>query len=594
MKVSSVLLFIIQLIVFSIKLHSQWACGYNNTFYQNLAAPTVSMQTVTQTCVYGGEYVRVTGLQAGKTYKISTCGNTNFDTQISIYTAGGALELAYNDDWCGTQSAIFFTPLTTGNYDVLIDEFNCSNNSICMDLNVQLWYNGRQDITIPVVVHVLYNNASENISDAQIQSQIDVLNQAFTRTNPDIYNVPSPFLGISMDPMIQFCLAVRDPNGNPTNGITRTYTPFTNFNIPVCCNATQCVFDNTLGGHDPWNPNKYLNIWVCNMTGSTLNGTIGLGFAPNQSLLGPLAGIGIITDYRAIGTIGTATAPLNLGKNVVHEVGHWLNLWHVWGLDSHTPNSNCSSDSVPDTPWQDGATFGIPSFPLFDFCTPGYAGVNFNNYMDYSNDLRRNMFTYEQVVRTDGAIWGPYYSLQSSLGCTPGPVPNTNFVANVTSGIAPLSVNFTDLSTNSPTSWEWTFYGGASPSSSTLQNPSGITWNSTGLKSVKLIATNAWGSDTEQKSGYINVVSGVGIEIDSVQNAIITIFPNPAKNQLNINCFSCNEYSNVEILNSLGQLVLNTSVSFSNNDPAVLDISSIANGVYWLRIKNTVSMFIKE
>jgi hypothetical protein len=568
--------------------NAQFSCSYDNTFYQTISTPTTLNQTITSSCVYGGEFVTI-NLQAGRTYYINTCGNTNFDTQISIFTSGGNLECAYNDDYCGVQSGIYFTPLTTGNYDILIDEFNCLSNNICMDLNVTLWNIPRADITIPVVFHVVYNNPNENISDAQIYSQIDVLNQVFNRTDVNIYNVPSPFLGASMDPMLQFCLAVRDPNGNPTSGITRTYTPVTSFNVlqQTWCNSTQCILDSSLGGQSPWDPNKYLNIWVCNMTGTTLNGYIGIGLGP--MVPPPAGGLGITTDYRAIGTNGAAQYPVNQGRNVVHEVGHYLNLWHLWGADNNS--GVCSSDSVFDTPMQDLPSVSIPNFPLTDGCTNAYPGIQFQNFMDYSHDPVRNMFTYGQVVRMDETILGPFYSLASSNGCTPGAATNANFTANVTTGIAPLSVNFNDLSTNSPTSWNWSFYGGATPSTSNLQNPTGITWNSPGLKNVKLVASNAWGSDTEIKTNYINVVSGAGL---NEPDYIFQLFPNPTTGILNISSSIDKIDVSVEIISLLGQSLINKEISIFNGENYSIDISNLQNGIYFVRFDGQLSRIIKE
>tara|TARA_B110001469_G_C9635495_1_gene318571 strand:- start:167 stop:1939 length:1773 start_codon:yes stop_codon:yes gene_type:complete len=575
MRFSKIVLTLVSTIVIHTEYHAQWACNYDNAIYQTVTAPSAAMQTVTSTCVYGGEFVRVNNLIEGRTYYINTCGNTNFDTQISIYTEGGGLECAYNDDYCGVQSAIYFTPLTSGNYDILVDEYICASNSICMDLDVQLWNIPHIDITIPVVVHVVYNNAAENISDAQILSQIPILNQTFSRTNLDIYNVESPLRGTSADPMIQFCMAERDPNGDPTTGITRSYTPFTDFNIPFpLCNASQCVFDNTLGGEDPWDPNEYLNIWVCNMPGPSLVGTIGYGFPP-WPVLAPYDGIGIVIDYRTVGNIGTATAPFTNGRNAVHEVGHWLNLLHTFGLNSLP--ADCSSDSVVDTPWQDLPSIGMPTFPFTDGCSPNLPGINFYDFMDYSWDASRSMFTYGQVYRTDQALLGPYSSFQSSLGCVPGSAPATNFIANPTSGQAPLSVNFTDLSSNTPNLWNWSFPG-ANTTSSSSQNPSGIVYPSPGTYNVTLTSSNSWGNDVETKSSYIVVSSGVGVSEQSLSSSI-KIFPNPSAGTFVIESNSENPYS-VGLIDVLGKLVKTFDVSSGINE---IDCSDCQTGVYTLR-----------
>jgi hypothetical protein len=155
-------------------------CSYNNSLYTTIAGPTAINQTISSSsnCTYGGEYVRVTGLVAGRIYKISTCGVNNFDTEISISTAGGGQAVTHNDDWCGFQSQILFNPLTSGNYDILIDEYGCLTITLCASVSVELGYIPRTVIVIPVVVHVVHYGEAvgggRNISTAQILSQIDV------------------------------------------------------------------------------------------------------------------------------------------------------------------------------------------------------------------------------------------------------------------------------------------------------------------------------------------------------------------------------------------------------------------------------------
>ncbi len=402
----------------------QSLCGYNNSYVGFGAAPTVLGSTLTATNMYGGDYITVNNMIAGRTYRVSTCGNNDFDTQITIYTAGGASIVAHNDDLCANnQSEIYFTPFTTGNYDILLDEYDCQSTFIVSTtLEVQLVYTQDPVITIPVVVHVVWNTTAENISDAQINSQINVLNQDFRRLNSDISNAPVAFKGFAADTRYQFCLAQQDPNGLPTNGITRTFTNITQFNGPP---DTSVWFTST-GGHDSWDRTKYLNIWVCDLPGLPSPGLIGFGTFPWLGLAVPEAD-GVISDYQAFGTIGTAVAPFNLGRNTTHEVGHYLGLRHIWGDE----NACAGSDSCLDTPNQTINSSGTPTFPLTDACSPNYPGVMFNNYMDYSDDISKNMFTFFQFVRTDAAIrnGGIRASLATSPGCTPSSSAiNENFL----------------------------------------------------------------------------------------------------------------------------------------------------------------------
>ncbi len=567
-----------------IKIHSKSLCSYNNVLYATIASPTILNQIVyaPSNCVYGGEYVRVTNLIAGRTYRISTCGVNNFDTQLTIWTAGGGYTVAHNDDWCGptgAQSEIYFTPLITGDYDILVDQFNCSNSSSCANLEIELFYIPGASIVIPVVVHVIHDGEpigmGKNLSVAQIQSQIDVLNEDFRRLNADIYSIPSPFRGASMDTRIQFCLAVRDPAGNPTSGITRQIGSQSSYSMAA---ANSILKPSTI-----WNRNSYLNLW-----------TVEFG-APNASLLGfaefPGAAAnvdGVVIRYTAFGNTGNVIPPYHLGRTTTHEVGHWLNLNHIWGDEPA-----CGmDDNVSDTPWQGDNSIGCPSFPITtDVCSPNYPGPMYTNYMDYTDDNCMGMFTYGQFYRMYATLFGARVSLQSSLGCVSGTTTTANFYANVTSGVAPLSVNFTDQSSNSPTAWAWTFYGGAVPPTSSLQNPSGVTWNTTGLKTVKLVATNAWGSDTENKVSYINVVSGAGID---EQDFYFQIYPNPSTGLVNISCSIDKPNAKLELLNMIGQTIISMNISLLSCENYSLDISEIANGIYILSIDGNQSRIIKE
>jgi hypothetical protein len=403
-------------IIFNLNVNCFAQCPYDNSQYLTWVAPAVVGDSVSSVCTYAGEYNTVTGMVAGNTYQISTCSSNSFDQQISIYPSGGGQPNAYNDDFCGVGSAIYFTPINSGSYDILIDEYSCIHNSICTDLIVKLVFTPLPVITIPVVVHIVYSDSVENISDAQVQSQIDVLNEDFRRLNTDINNAPAVFRGVSYDPRIEFCLAQRDSAGFSTNGITRTYSDTTNYIPPYGLN----MLFNSYGGKDPWDRTQYLNIWVGNMTGtdSLVGGeALGLGL-PDHPYFPSIGRIGVILDYRVFGTIGTALPPYDKGRFGTHEVGHFLGLWHTWGID---PIISCSSDSVFDTPPQASPSFGCSTFPKTDNCSfvLSHGGVMFNNYMDYSDDSCRNMFTLGQVQRMDAMLNNQYLSFQTSTGCLP-------------------------------------------------------------------------------------------------------------------------------------------------------------------------------
>lgn len=265
---------------------------------------------------------------------------------------------------------------------------------------------GTPQYIIPVVVHVVYRTTDQNISNAQIQSQIDVLNKDYQKLNTDVTKVPAVWSPIVADAKIQFCLATIDPNGNPTTGIIRKQTTRSSFS------TNDAVKKNAQGGSSPWPTNAYLNIWVCNL-GSGL-----LGYA--QFPGGPAATDGVVCDFQAFGTVGTAQAPFNLGRTATHEVGHYLNLRHIWGDDG----TGCSgSDQVGDTPNQGGPNYGCPAFPKVS-CSNGPNGDMWMNYMDYTDDRCMYMFTTGQDARIDAVlgVGGAHYSVTQSGRCgSPAP-----------------------------------------------------------------------------------------------------------------------------------------------------------------------------
>jgi hypothetical protein len=259
-------------------------------------------------------------------------------------------------------------------------------------------------ITIPVVVHVVYNTPTQNISTAQIQSQIDVLNEDYRLHNGDSVPLGHAFWPYTADSEIEFCLASSDPQGNATNGITRTSTTATEFGG----NGLDDVKFTSAGGRDNWDPTSYLNIWVCNLEG----GLLGFATFPSELATDPNYD-GVVIDYESFGTMGTAVAPLDLGRTGTHEVGHWLNLSHIWG------DATCGDDLVGDTRVAEQENYGCPSFPCNAFSTCGSDGDGemYMNYMDYVDDGCMNMFTFGQKNRMRAAINTDRNGLLSSGGC---------------------------------------------------------------------------------------------------------------------------------------------------------------------------------
>jgi hypothetical protein len=196
-----------------------------------------------------------------------------------------------------------------------------------------------QILTIPVVVHVVYRQDMPEITDAQIYSQMVVLNQDFRKLNPDFFQILPQFEALAADSKIEFVLSSADEYGNPTKGITRTLTqhgPFGNSNI----------YFSALGGRDAWDTQKYLNIWVCDLAPGILGFASAPGSAPSKD--------GVVVHYENFGTTGTAKVPYQKGRTLTHEIGHWLNLQHLWGV-----SGGCSEDDgIEDTPMQEGPFFG--------------------------------------------------------------------------------------------------------------------------------------------------------------------------------------------------------------------------------------------
>ena len=268
-------------------------------------------------------------------------------------------------------------------------------------------------VTIPVVVHVIWHDPSENISDAQIFSQIDVLNEDFRKLNADTGVVRPIFAPLAGDAGIEFCLAQRDPQGNVTNGITRTYSTVPDWG----CDDSMKYAAN--GGADGWPGADYLNIWVCK-----LNCANGYAYYPGT----PDPIDGVVVHYYVFGRTGNV-APGYHGRTCDHEVGHYLGLYHTFdytGLCEGSDTSNCSTagDYVCDTPADINPDFGCPPFVNDCADTPVDLPDQTENYMDYGDDDCRVMFSLGQIERMRGYIFGDRISLLTSLGCVP---PSANY-----------------------------------------------------------------------------------------------------------------------------------------------------------------------
>jgi hypothetical protein len=236
----------------------------------------------------------------------------------------------------------------------------------------------QQVILIPVVVHVLYTNDGNNISESQIQTQLDILNRDFNMGSNDIASIPGAFQNRAGTANIRFQLAKVDPDGKATNGITRKKSA-----RELWANDDK-VKNPAFGGVRPWDRNSYLNLWVCTL----VPGLLGYASAPGS----PAELDGVVIRNNVF---GGGSGSFSKGRTAVHEIGHWLNLKHLWGTNE------CGSDEVADTPPQRTYNQGCPSFPrLNTSCNNGDpVGEMFMNFMDFTDDACMMMFTQGQVSR---------------------------------------------------------------------------------------------------------------------------------------------------------------------------------------------------
>lgn len=234
-------------------------------------------------------------------------------------------------------------------------------------------------VEIPVVVNVLYNSASENVSDTRIAEQIAVMNSDFTATNSDINKIPTEFQPVSSgDTKIKFRLV------NTVRKQTNVKSWKTN----------DAMKKASSGGIDATNPTNYLNMWVVGKM--TSQGQTILGYATFPESAG-LWNDGVVIAAPFFGKTG-ASSPFNLGRTATHEVGHYLNLRHIWG------DANCGNDLVADTPTQTTANYGKPAYPLYNTCSGVQRSVMFMNYMDYVDDAAMFMFSGGQKTRMQSVV----------------------------------------------------------------------------------------------------------------------------------------------------------------------------------------------
>ncbi len=339
---------------------------------------------------------------------------------------------------------------------------------------------------IPVVFHILHEYGPENISDAQIQDQMSILNTDYKKLNADTASVVPAFSSLIGNPRLEFRLATLDPQGNCTNGIDRIYTQETN------------IGDDGAKMHN-WPRSKYLNIWVVK---DIENGVAGYAYYPSATISGFGAYIdGVIIRHDYIGSIGTST--VGRSRALTHEVGHYLSLPHVWG-DNNNPGVACGDDGFQDTPVSKGWNH-CPTGAT-DICNPGIE-ENYQNFMEYS--YCSSMFTMDQTAAMRTILHLPT-ALRNNLWTENNLLATGVSDASVPMDCAPVAdffpeddhlcygetITLYDNSFNgTATSWSWEIEGG-SPSTSTDQNPV-VTFNESGWHQVSLTVSNAEGTDSK-------------------------------------------------------------------------------------------------
>ena len=448
--------------------------------------------------------------------------------------------------------------------------------------------------TVPVVFHVLHMNGVENITDAQINDALAILNIDYRKLNADVASVQSEFQGITADIEIEFALARKAPNGACFTGITRTVTPLT-----FDGSDGQSQVNAVITGNDVyqgiWPHDEYLNIYVC----SDIGGAAGYTFKPSGSSNASSSsmfynGIFLLQNYT--GSIGTSSTYTS--RTLTHEVGHWLNLNHVWGPNNSPgdPTSCNIDDNVQDTPLcigsnscnynantcnDFGSNFSSWTYDVKD---------NVENYMDYSYCSK--MFTEGQKTRMRNAITSNTAGRSNLITASNHALTGINsplvlcqakFKANKTVLCANDSITFTDMSFNAVTGWNWTFAGGT-PSTSTSQNP-GVIYTTPGTYTVTLTATDGGTSDVETMTNYITVLPNGNTlpyfeGFENITNLSATpnwIVDNPSGNAWNITTSAAHTGSKSAKLTNLGQ----AAGSIDQLISSAIDLSSVdtTNGV---------------
>lgn len=287
----------------------------------------------------------------------------------------------------------------------------------------------RANPKLNIVFHVVWNTPSENVPMAQIVKQIERLNLDFNNSNTSRSAVPVEFRDRIGNPGVEFCLANKDPNGNPHDGVNRIQTSVRNVGSTRDAFGRYVIHYSNTMGQTGWDPNRFINVWVGKMENIFGRSTIG-GTAY------PLAEDGIVIDPEQFGVDFNRSL---FGRTLVHEMGHYLGLQHLWGAAL----GDCSEDDgIADTPVQDGPYYGCPAYP-----TRSCGNNNmFMNFMDYVDDFCMQLFTEGQAItmlKTLNDFRPGLLTQDASCGPDTGPVAlsGINYLWNASASMLTLQLN---------------------------------------------------------------------------------------------------------------------------------------------------------
>jgi hypothetical protein len=401
------------------------------------------------------------------------------------------------------------------------------------------------EIIIPVVIHIVHRiqdniGSNTNISNAQIEDQLRILNEDYSKTNPEFPNPAAvggrnTFLSSAGNPEIKFCLATTDPNGNSTTGITRKPTSKSSWDYDTESNDMKQASSD---GVDNWDPLRYMNIWVCNLSGG---GVLGYAYLPGLQNSNESWKDGLVVDYKYFGTIGNASSSSD-GRTPTHEIGHYLGLRHTF-CESNSGGC-CDNDnsswglSVDDTPATDGIYWGnVNSSTNNNTCNDlnyGFSNDLYDmdeNYMSYSSTTW--MFSNGQVSLIRDVLSAPaWQGGRSSL---------TNSTVSVNcSGIIPVPGE----------TWECDGQGNC-------YDPG----NGNGQYSSLTICNAACNSTSVEDT-----------------KKYLLLYPNPTNGNLFIN--TSEKIISISVFNIIGKEV----IANAENNNSVLNLSQLSNGVYFISI----------